>query len=68
MLTLEEISETLESEIDNTGNVRVWPAEEFLAVWALKNSEMWRDKTVCELGAGKSGLIGLAINSIGTAK
>ena len=41
ILSWEVISQSLLSDIDNTGNVRVWPAEEFMAVWALKNQEMW---------------------------
>ena len=68
ILAFDEISKTLENEIDNTGNVRVWPSEEFLAVWCLVEDERWKDKSVLELGAGKSGLAGLAISSLNTAK
>ena len=62
-LTAEEIKETLEKEIDNTGNVRIWPSEEFLSVWCLlKGKEFWSNKSVIELGAGKSGLAGLIVS------
>jgi len=54
------MKQTLENHIDNTGNIRVWPSEEFLAVWCLMQT--WEGKRVLELGAGKSGLAGLAVD------
>jgi len=58
----------LNKEIDNTGNVRIWPSEEFLAVWCLMQKEKWRGKSVCEFGAGKSGLAGLTLSTLECAE
>uniref|UniRef100_A0A0M3I3L4 Calmodulin-lysine N-methyltransferase n=1 Tax=Ascaris lumbricoides TaxID=6252 RepID=A0A0M3I3L4_ASCLU len=44
---------------DNTGNVRLWPAEECLAQYLLLNDAVCRGKRVLELGAGMTGLAGL---------
>lgn len=49
--------------VDNTGNVCVWPAEEVLAAFLLRclpRSVLAR-RTVCEIGAGMTGVAGLAL-------
>ncbi|KAA0155540.1 hypothetical protein FNF31_06079 [Cafeteria roenbergensis] len=56
------------AKVDNTGNVRVWPAEEALAVllarWrGLNLLGAWGGASLLEFGAGRSGLAGLALAS-----
>jgi len=61
-ITLEELVATLSSPVDNTGNTRTWPSEELLAHYYLSlqgtTNETKKDFSVCELGAGMSGLAG----------
>ena len=54
--------------MDNTGNTRTWPSEELLAFYLLENSEILKSLkvsdqkiSVCELGAGMSGLAGFSV-------
>ena len=42
---------------------KIWPSEKYLVTHLIKNSSDFEHKSVCELGAGRSGMaaIGLAI-------
>ncbi|XP_021862227.1 calmodulin-lysine N-methyltransferase isoform X2 [Spinacia oleracea] len=48
------------NDIDNTGVVCPWPSEEILSYYCLSHADMFRSKSIIELGAGY-GLGGLVI-------
>uniref|UniRef100_A0AC35EXD6 Calmodulin-lysine N-methyltransferase n=1 Tax=Panagrolaimus sp. PS1159 TaxID=55785 RepID=A0AC35EXD6_9BILA len=47
------------SGFNNTGNIRIWPAEECLAYYLLENTQLYEGKSVFEIGGGQSGLAGI---------
>jgi len=46
---------------NNTGNVQIWASEECTSMFCLENQEIFRGKTVVELGAGMTALAGLVV-------
>lgn len=46
---------------NNTGNICVWPSEEILADYCLQNFQEFSGKSICEIGAGMTGLAALCV-------
>ncbi|BBN07652.1 calmodulin-lysine N-methyltransferase [Marchantia polymorpha subsp. ruderalis] len=59
-MDLQDFARCQKNAIDNTGIICLWPAEEVLTYFCAGHPEIFRQKTVIELGAGY-GLGGLAI-------
>ncbi|CAF0919593.1 unnamed protein product, partial [Brachionus calyciflorus] len=53
---------------NNTGNICLWPSEEIMTLFCAKNSAIFDDKSVCELGGGMTCLAGLMIGKYSQAK
>ena len=65
VITLEQLQATIGQPCDNTGNVREWPSEEVLAYYLQQRGDQVQQvRRVIELGAGKSGLVGLVVASM----
>lgn len=60
IIALDDVERAKASRIDNTGNVALWH-EETLAYWCRENASLFAGKTVCELGAGMTGMAGLVV-------
>jgi len=46
---------------NNTGNVQIWASEECMSMYCLENQQIFKGKSVIELGAGMTALAGLIV-------
>lgn len=58
---LQDLVAAQQCDVDNTGNVCLWPSEEVLGWVLLSLADSLNGKRVCELGAGMTGLAGMAL-------
>ncbi|OAF71613.1 hypothetical protein A3Q56_00587 [Intoshia linei] len=49
------------SEFDNSGNARLWLSEEIMSNYCILKKDFFKDKSICELGAGMTGLSSLML-------
>ena len=50
---------------NNTGNVCLWPSEEIMTFFFLQNRDLFTNMSVCELGAGMTGLASIFLAKTG---
>ena len=55
-ITLDEVNECLGNPIDNTGNVKLWEPEIYIADYLIQNKQQYSVPTTIEIGSGYHGL------------
>jgi len=59
-VSVDEVQNLNKNLVDSTG-IKLWPAEEIMAYYISHNLDLFKGKTVIELGAGYSGLASLVL-------